>query len=166
MLLHWGIALLLVPMLFFGEELMEEDGGALLPSLHVSIGVTILVLSVLRLIWRVTHPAPPLPAGSPAWETTAAKVTHVLFYVLMIGLPLTGWLALPHFMAEEPGLAGVTAFGMSLPQLPDIGLPAKDLHEIGQKIGIGLLVLHVAAALKHQFVNRDNLMKRMMPHSR
>jgi cytochrome b561 len=155
----------MVPMLFLGEELMEveDGGGTLFPSMHVSIGVSILVLSLIRLAWRMGHAAPPLPATTASWEAALSRVTHVLFYVLMIGLPLTGWLALPHFLQEEPGLAGLTAFGFTLPTAPATGLPAGELHEIGGKIGIALLILHVAAVIKHHLMDGDGFMKRMLP---
>ncbi len=166
MYLHWLIAILMIPMLFFGEELMEvEDGdtGAFLPTIHVTVGVTILILSVLRLVWRVINPPPALPATMALWELSAAKLTHFLFYVLLIGLPLTGWLAFPHFAREE-GAIGFAVFGVwQLPNAPDMDLPFGDLHEIGNNVGIGLLILHVLAALKHHFINRDDILRRMLP---
>ena len=103
MSLHWFIAVLLIFMLFFGEDLIEEEDGfgAFGPSLHVSIGSTILVLSVLRMVWRLFNPPPAYPASMATWERTAAKVTHLFFYVLLIGMPLTGWLATPSSSAER-----------------------------------------------------------------
>ena len=89
-ILHWLTALLMIFMIFFGEELMEArsaeaattPAGTFLPSIHVSVGVTILVLTLLRLVWRLGHAAPPYPATMKGWELTPAKVTHRLFYVL------------------------------------------------------------------------------------
>ena len=169
MSLHWLIAALLIFMLFLGEELMEEEGGfrAFGPSLHVSIGSAILILSVFRLIWRLFNPPPAYPAGMAPWERMAAKATHVLFYVLLIGIPLTGWLATPKFLSEEVAVAGLTLFGaFPLPAAPSLGLPMKGLHEIGSNLGIVLLALHVLAALKHHFVNRDDVLRRMLPFGR
>ncbi len=166
--LHWLIAALLIFMLFFGEELMEaEDGGAFGPSLHVSIGSAILLLSVLRLVWRLFNPPPAYPAGMASWEQMAAKATHVLFYLLLIGIPLTGWLATPKFLSEEEAVAGLMLFGaFPLPGAPSLGLPMKGLHELGSNIGIALLVLHVLAALKHHFFNRDDTLRRILPFGR
>lgn len=162
-ILHWAIAILIVPMLLFGEELMEvEHGSILLPSVHASIGVTVLALSVARLAWRVLHLVPALPVGTSAWEILAVRVVHFLFYVLMIGLPITGWLAVPRFLAEEH-VPRIEAFGLELPIVPDIGLPVGAIHNLGGKIAIALIVLHVLAALKHHFVNRDNVLARMLP---
>ena len=165
MTLHWIVAILMVGMIFFGEALMEEDGGTFLPSIHVSIGITILVLSVLRLLWRIMNPPPPLPATMAKWEQSISKLTHVLFYVLMIGLPLTGWLAFPEFLREEANMMGITVFGLfGVPSAPNFGEAAKDIHEIGSNVAMILVILHVLAALKHQFVDRDGVLRRMLPH--
>lgn len=166
MSLHWLIAVLLILMLFLGGDLMkgEKAGSVLGPSLHVSIGSAILVLSVLRLAWRVFNPPPAYPASMAAWEQLAAKATHLLFYVLLIGMPLTGWLATPKFLSEEGANMGLTIFGaFPLPGAPNLGLPMKNIHELGSNIGIALLALHVLAALKHQFINRDGVLRRMLP---
>ncbi len=162
--LHWLVAILLIPMLLFGEELMGDDGGTFLPSIHISLGVSILVLSLLRLAWRMINPPPDLPATMAEWEKTAASATHILFYVLMIGLPLTGWLAFDNFLPRHPGMAGVTIFGLTqVPYAPDPGRLASNIHNLASKIGLALLGLHVLAAFKHQFYNRDGLLRRMLP---
>jgi cytochrome b561 len=166
MSLHWFIAAMLIFMLFFGEELMEAEEGSstLAPSLHVSIGSTILVLTVLRLAWRLFNPPPAYPASMAPWEQMAAKAMHLLFYVLLIGIPLTGWLAMPKFLSEEGGMTGITFFGaFPLPGAPNLGLPMKGLHELGSNLSIALLALHVLAALKHHFINRDDVLRRMLP---
>jgi cytochrome b561 len=92
----------------------------------------------------------------------ASTVTHLLFYVLLIGIPITGWLATPKFLSEEGITAGLTIFGaFPLPAAPSIGLPMKSIHELGSNLGIALLALHVLATLKHHFVNRDDVVRRM-----
>ena len=169
MSLHWLIAVLLIFMLFFGGDLMkgEKAGSFFGPSLHVSIGSAILVLSVLRLVWRLSNPPPAYPANIAPWEQMAAKATHLLFYVLLISLPLTGWLATPKFLSEEEAVAGLTLFGtFPLPGAPSLGLPMKGIHELGTNLGIALLALHVFAALKHHFFNRDDTLRRMLPFGR
>jgi cytochrome b561 len=168
MSLHWLIAVLLIFMLFFGEELMEaEDGGAFGPSLHVSIGSAILVLSVFRLIWRLINPPPAYSGSMAPWERIASTATHLLFYALLIGIPLTGWLATPKFLSEEGAMAGLTLFGaFPLPGAPNLGLPMKAIHNLGSNFGIALLALHVLAALKHQLINRDDVLRRMLPFRR
>ena len=164
--LHWLIAALMIFMLFFGEELMdtEEGGGTLAPSLHVSIGIAILVLSVLRLVWRLMNPPPAYPASMAPWEQMASKAMVLIFYVLLIGIPLTGWFAMPKFLSEEPAMTGITVFGaLPLPTAPGLGLPMKGIHELGSNLSIALVVLHVLAALKHHFINRDDILRRMLP---
>ena len=169
MSLHWLIAVLLIFMLFFGEDLIEEEDGfeAIGPSLHVSIGSAILLLSIVRLVWRLFNPPPGYPAGMATWERMAAKATHLIFYALLIGLPLTGWLATPKFLREEGAMMDLTIFGaFPLPEAPSLGLPMKDIHEIGANLGIALLALHVLAALKHHFITRDDVLLRMLPFRR
>jgi cytochrome b561 len=164
--LHWLIAALIIFMLFFGEELMEVKGGdgILAPSLHVSIGISILVLSILRLIWRLMNPPPAYPASMASWERFASKAVVVVFYVLLIGIPLTGWLAMPRFLSEEPAMAGIGVFGLfPLPSAPSLGLPMRGIHELGSNLTIAFLALHVLAALKHHFINRDEILRRMLP---
>ena len=92
--LHWLTAALVVFMLVFGEELIDatDNGSTFGPSLHISIGSAIFVLTILRLLWRVSHPPPSYPAGMAWWEKLAAKVTHLAFYVLLFVLPISGWL--------------------------------------------------------------------------
>ena len=87
--------------------------------------------------------------------------------MLLIGIPLTGWLATPKFLSEEEAMAGLTLFGaFPLPGAPSLGLPMKGIHEIGSNLGIALLALHVLAALKHHFINRDDVLRRMLPFRR
>jgi cytochrome b561 len=166
MTLHWLIALIMIPMLFFGEDLIRRQPDTFLPSIHVSAGITILLLSLARLGWRLMNPPPPLPLGTAAWEATVSKISHSLFYVLMIGLPLTGLLAIPHFVSQHPAMAGIQIFGLFT--VPQIEIPSSirwgGLHSLGGNIGIALLVLHVAAALKHQFWNGNGVLIRMLPH--
>jgi cytochrome b561 len=171
MILHWITAVLMIFMIVFGEDLMGEKGKAaeaaastFLPSLHVSIGVSILVLAVLRLLWRLVNPPPPYPATMKPWEVTLSKVTHGLFYVLMIGLPLTGWLAFAVFLKEVPAMSGVSVFGLfPVPAAPQLGELAKGAHGLGSNVAMALVILHVLAALKHQFIDGDGIFRRMLP---
>jgi len=133
---------------------------------HKSFGIVVLLLSVLRLVWRLTHKPPALPAGMKTWEIWAAKLAHIGFYVLMIGVPLLGWAMvsaspLPienklFFLIPLPDLPGVTASKDATERL-------KDFHELGAKLILVLFVLHVGAALKHHFVAKDGILARMIP---
>ena len=93
--LHWLIAFAIIAMLIIGWTMTnigkDNPWRFGLFQWHKSIGITILLLSLIRLVWRLTHTAPPLPEHMPAWEKFAAKATHWFFYVLIIGMPLAGW---------------------------------------------------------------------------
>lgn len=129
--------------------------------LHKMIGVTLLVLALARLLWRVTHPAPPLPASMPAWERCAAHASHWALYVLMIVVPLSGYL-----MSSAFGFSTVY-FGLRLPDLlernRELGDTLKAVHFFLNKTLLALIALHFAAALKHHFFDRDDVLRRMLP---
>jgi cytochrome b561 len=172
-LLHWTIAALVVTNIVLGLQAEDLKGLALFNLLqwHKSFGVTVLVLSVARLAWRLVNPPPPYPAHMPAWEKAAAAATHWGFYILMIGLPLTGWILVSASPLNIP-----TLLYKAIPW-PFIG-PVHDLP-LGQRKGVEdlmgevhetlaramalLLILHVAAALKHHFRDRDLVFWRMAP---
>lgn len=162
--LHWLIAILMITMLFLGEDMIRHATGTFYPSLHASLGVSILVLSVIRLWWRISHKPPALPSTMKKWEVGLSHITHILFYVLMIGLPLSGLMSFTSESARETILTGTSVFGVfPVPALPNIGGIGGVIHGLGAKLGQILVVLHVLAALKHQFIDKDNLLKRMSP---
>ena len=172
-LLHWIIALSIITLLAMGAVMVRlTPGGSLqfnVYQLHKSLGITVLVLSLLRLAWRLFNPSPPLPANLDPWERALARVTHVGFYVLMIALPFSGWMMVSASVWNIP----TVIFGaFTLPHLPVLGgLQYKKqveeaLKEVHEALAIGmfvLLMLHVAGALKHQFVLRDDTLARMLP---
>lgn len=165
--LHWAIAGFVVWNILLGWSMEDlpptERFGAF--QLHKSIGLTVLTLSLIRLGWRLANPAPPLPRHMAGWERVLARGTHVLFYVLIIGIPLGGWAAVSASPYNIPTLVwGVIPW-------PDLPLP--DDKALSERIGgahgaavwlaIATLVLHVAGALKHQFLDRDQVLWRMLP---
>lgn len=162
--LHWIIATLLVIQVALGkiaEELPLGLEKLALLTRHKSVGITILALAVIRLAWRLIDRPPP-PPPMPRWQFIASRTTHAAFYVLLFAMPLTGWL-----MSSAANFP-VSWFGLA--QLPDLVAPdpaLKDLleevHETLAKILIALAILHVVAALKHQFIDRDGLLMRMLP---
>lgn len=172
-LLHWIIALSIITLLAMGAVMVRlTPGGSLqfnVYQLHKSLGITVLVLSLLRLAWRLFNPPPPLPANLDPWERALARVTHVGFYVLMIALPFSGWMMVSASVWNIP----TVIFGaFTLPHLPVLGdlqnkKPVEEaLKEVHEALAIGmfvLLMLHVAGALKHQFVLRDDTLARMLP---
>ena len=165
MSLHWLIAVLMVFLLVFGEDLIDQENGIQLgPTLHVSLGIAILALTVVRLAWRMVNPPPAYPAGMAWWEKLAAKITHLLFYVLLIVIPISGWLAIPGFLEDEYIGENLSIFGL-FPLLiaPNIDPSMDDVHELTSNITIVLLLMHVLAALKHHFINRDDVLRRILP---
>lgn len=171
--LHWVIALLLIGQIAGGFIMADLPDGSPLKfqafQLHKSFGVTVLLLTMLRLGWRLGHKPPPLPAAMPGWEQAAARATHVAFYVLLIVLPLLGWL----FVSATPFQVPTFLFGVvPIPHFPGFEAVADrkavaaqfmGLHELAAFLMIGLATLHVAAALKHHFINRDRVLARMLP---
>jgi cytochrome b561 len=166
MALHWLIALLIIFMLVFGGDLMNRRNPDIFnASVHASIGATILLLSLIRLLWRMRKPPPPLPETMRPWEIALSKATHVIFYVMMIGLPISGWLAFSDTVMKHPGFAGTSFFGfLPVVQVPSaVGLPFDGIHSLGSNLMIALISLHVLAAFKHQLIDKDNLLRRMAP---
>lgn len=172
--LHWLIAVLIglnVALGLLAESLPDDWIRPAIDS-HKSIGLTVLGLVALRILWRVTHAPPPLPHYA-GWEKTASHLTHFALYVVIVGLPLTGWMHNSAFKAaaDHP----LTLYG--LVEVPRIGWivkiaqPDKDLlhgvffgwHASFAWALYGLFALHIAGALKHHWVDRHRELQRMWP---
>jgi cytochrome b561 len=178
MTLHWLIAALLIANILIAWYFNTLTG---LPKiapvqLHKSIGITVLLLSLLRLIWRFVAPPPPMLRSLANWERWAANAVYVLFYVVMIGMPLSGWA-----MTSASRLIQVypiTLYGWihwpaigPLTTLPPVQMKSaheafETTHGLLAKLAYALIVLHVAAALRHQFIKRDAVVWRMVPFIR
>jgi len=163
--LHWSIALLIIGLVIVGltmDELPNSPDKVKLYALHKSTGLTVLVLVLLRLIWRLVDPRPPYPATMPAWQKKVSNLSHGLLYVLMLSQPLSGWLynSASNFPLQWFRLFKVPALSGPDPELKSLALA---IHEIGFYVLGVLFALHVAAALKHHFVDRDATLARMTP---
>jgi cytochrome b561 len=166
--LHWLIAIALIGSFSLGlymHELPLSPQKLKFYSWHKWAGVTIFMFVVLRLAWRLTHRPPQLPAGMPLWQRQVAEATHVLLYFFMFAVPLTGWL-----MSSAKGFQTVW-FGV-LP-LPDLLEKDQDLGDLLQQVHMllnfgmaALVVAHLGAALKHHFLDRDDVLGRMIPFLR
>jgi cytochrome b561 len=171
--LHWAIAALIVTNFLIGLRFDELKGLQLFSLLqwHKSFGVTVLILSVLRLAWRLTHPPPPYPQHMPAWEKAAARVSHWGFYILMLVIPLTGWIVVSASPTNIPTLLYKTipwphigwVHGLSMPERKSLGHTVVEVHGALAWGAVTLLVIHVLAALRHQFLARDDVLWRMLP---
>lgn len=171
--LHWLIALAIVGMILGGWYMGDLPDGApgqyFLYQMHKSIGITILLLTVARIIWRVMNPPPPLPEDMNALEKTGSHLVHLGFYGLMIAMPLTGWLY--SSVSVKLDVPTVLYGAISWPDVPFVGGLKTEaasgvvnfIHSKLAWVAIGLLVLHVAGALKHEISAEDGVLKRMIP---
>lgn len=157
-ILHWVIALLIIFLLFPGGDFMSvrrgEDLSGWQPTAHASLGSLVLLLTLVRILWRARHKPAPHVLPLPRWQSIASETVHGLFYVLMLALPLTGLFALQNFGAERLNPEAVTFFKtFSLYGLPNFGHWTEEVHEIAGTATKALLALHVLAALKQQFLD-------------
>jgi cytochrome b561 len=163
--LHWLIVLAIVAAATVGwymAGLSFSPQKLKLYSWHKWIGVTIFLLAIARVLWRLTHPAPALPPAMPRWQRGAALATHVALYVLVLIIPLSGWLM--------SSALGVKTVYLGLIPLPDLLAKNKELGEALKSVHVALnwalaavVLVHAGAALKHHFVERDDVLHRMFP---
>ena len=173
--LHWVIVALVITQ-YVLASLAEQAGAAKAAhpaaalvqfqwlARHKSVGLTIFALAIVRLVWRAFSPPPSLPVTMPHWQVVAAKFSHYTFYVLLFAMPLTGLVM--SAAANYP----VSYFGWFT--LPDLVAPDEGLRDLMEKVHwtlfyilVALASLHVAAALKHHFIDRDDVLRRMLPWS-
>jgi len=158
---HWTIAALVIANLAIGIFHDALPGGSM--PVHKSIGLTVLALTAARIAWRLGHRPPPLPAATPGWERGAAHATHWLLYILMVAMPVTGWMMVSGSTTRRP----LDWFGLfDLPYLPvgpQAGGIGHDGHALLGWLMLALVALHVAAALRHRLILRDGMLARMAP---
>ncbi|MCH4271939.1 cytochrome b [Kerstersia gyiorum] len=164
-LLHWLIALLMPGILalgFYMQDLPFSPGKLQLYSWHKWLGVTVFLLALVRLGYRLGHPPPALPAHMNRLERLAAHGGHLALYALMLSIPLSGWL-----MSSAKGVQTVWFGVLPLPDLlardRALGDTLAQVHAFLNFAFLGMLLLHTLAALKHQFIDKDGLLARMLP---
>jgi cytochrome b561 len=166
--LHWIIVILIITQFVLASRANSlPRGPALIEAWgwHKSVGMTIFMLAVVRLLWRWMNPVPDLTAETRPWERVLAKVSHVLLYTLIFAVPLTGWLMSsaknfpvswfhlfqwPNLVAPDP------AFSRSM----------ESAHKLLIAVLVVVALLHIAGALKHHFIDRNDVLKRMLPFGR
>jgi len=162
--LHWLIVILIINQWVIAQRAEELKGLAKLEVLawHKSFGMTILMLAIVRLVWRWMNPVPDLTAETKPWERVLAKVSHFLLYALIFAMPLTGW------MMSSARNFPVSWFKVL--QFPDLVAPSdqtfqlmQDLHHLLFSVLVTVALLHIAGALKHHFIDKNDVLKRMLP---
>ena len=151
-LLHWVIALCVIAAIPMGIAMLRVGSGPLqnqLFDLHRSFGALILGLMALRIIWRLFHKPPPLDIELAPAQRFAAEATHILLYVLLLAIPIGGWIGTNMYPAQ------ISVFGL-------FTLPALIHGWAGFAVG-GLVLMHIGAALHHHFIRKDGLLNRMLP---
>lgn len=163
--LHWLLALALIGQGIFGLYMVTMENSPQkieFYNLHKSVGLTILLLVLLRLLWRWRHPAPPLPDHMPGWEKLAARTSHVLLYILMLAMPATGLMI--GFASGLPTVIyGLFNLPSPIPANEDLMHSMSAIHFYLAAALLLVVLVHAAAALRHHFVLKDDVLRRMLP---
>lgn len=165
---HWVIAVLIIGLLAVGlymSDLPPDPFKFQLYGMHKAFGITVLGLAVLRLLWRFSAVVPASLPHHAQWEKFLARAAHYALYALMIAIPLSGW------AMSSAGGHPVSFFGLfEIPPLvgknPELGHDLAELHETLAWTLMGVLALHIAGAIKHHFVDKDETLRRMLPSCR
>ncbi|MDD4930137.1 MAG: cytochrome b [Gallionella sp.] len=165
MTLHWLMALLILvvfPLGLYMHDLKLSPLKLELYSYHKWTGISLLLLAAFRILWRSAHTPPPLPATLPHWQQLASGAVHALLYLLLLTIPMTGWLM--------SSARGITTVWFGLLPLPDLIGRDKALGQllgaVHENLNYALLLLvlvHTGAALKHRYIDKDQLLSRMLP---
>ena len=163
--LHWLIAAVILGTFLLGQIMTDmalSPAKLKLYSYHTWIGVTIFLLVLARLAWRLAHRPPPPPASMPAWQHSAAGIAHFFLYAMTLAIPVSGWL-----FSSASGFQVVYLGLLPIPDLiaknKDMAAQLQQLHEALNWLMVLVVALHVAAALKHHLVDRDDVLSRMLP---
>jgi cytochrome b561 len=169
MLLHWLVAILIIAAFFLGLTMVDIKGFSptklKYSSWHKWMGVTVLLLAAVRILWRKANVPPPHPAGMPQWQVLAADYMHYALYFFMFAVPVSGYL--------YTTAANVPVVYLGLWQIPALFEGTPELKELFKPIHYWLnmamaaaVLAHAGAALKHHFIDRDDVLKRMLPSLR
>ncbi len=173
--LHWLMAVWILAAYVIIIYLTWDHVEGIVPGLnyHKVVGFTILLPLVIRFVWRLFNPAPPLPATLPRWQVLASRISHGALYVLMLLMPITGYLGngggvdygvfqIPAFMRTDMATRLFDALGITMQQW-DVFFDTIHYGIVGPYVLSTLIVLHAGAALWHHFVQKDDVLRRMLP---
>lgn len=166
--LHWLMALLIIGLFALGQymsDLSMSPRKLQLYSWHKWVGVTVFMLLLVRVGWRITHQPPALPEQMSKLQRIASHVGHTALYLLMIAIPISGWL-----MSSAKGYQTVWFGVLPIPDVlgkdKQLGDALAELHGALNGLLMFIVVIHVLAALKHHFIDRDNILRRILPSSK
>lgn len=162
---HWLIALLVIIMLIVGISMGYLPKGVKPPiyNLHKSIGLTVLILMILRLIWRLSNPIPRFPETTPSWQVFAARLSHRWLYFIIIIMPLSGWI-MSTAAGHPPDFWWIVKIDFPfIPLSKPLASFFSKVHLILAWIIIVSLIIHVLGAMKHWLINKDHVLQRMLP---
>lgn len=162
---HWLTVILLVAVYALielkGIFVKGSEPRELMKHWHFMLGLFVLLVAMLRIVWRIRFSAPPITPNPPAWMMVLAKLMHLALYVFLLGMPLLGWAVLS--AAGKP----IPFFGLDLPPLLEANKATagqlKELHELLGKVGYVLIGGHAVAGLYHHFIVKDDTLVRMLP---
>lgn len=163
--LHWLIAILMIGN-FIGAQVAEglgEEAEHFIMGNHKAFGIIVLLLTVVRIAWRLGHRPPPLDSHLKMWEKGLAHATHALFYIMMLALPITGWM----MTSAHPKAPPISIFGLfDFPKLPILGDKmlggiGHEGHEIMGTLLLVTVALHILGALKHSIIDKRPSLSRM-----
>tara|TARA_B100001939_G_scaffold347487_1_gene369241 strand:- start:583 stop:1161 length:579 start_codon:yes stop_codon:yes gene_type:complete len=168
---HWIMALLIVGLWLAGDYMHglpattpeERDYKFGIYALHKSLGIIALLFILFRMYWRLSNPVPRLPESMRVWEKYLAHGVHLLLYVLMLAMPLSGWFMSTTYNGQPVDVFGLFQMPVLLGKDHEMHEFFEELHEISAKLLLLAFVLHVFAALYHHFIKKDNVLIRMSP---
>lgn len=162
--LHWIAFLMIATLLIVGFIMgdLEKPFRFTVYNIHKLTGLTVLILMLFRVFWTLTNPRLSYPNTIPSWQIMAAKSIHILLYVLAIAMPLSGWI-MSTAAGHNPNLFGLALRFPFIAESKALAKFASNTHEIIAWVIIVTVSLHILAALKHYFINKDNILQRMLP---
>lgn len=164
---HWTVVLLVLTQVYsiIHVSLLPEHSplaGFLIGTLHKSIGILVLIFAFFGYFWRLLNVHPSFPPSMPVWEILSARLAHMLLYLCLFVMPISG-LLMSTADGRPPSFFGLYQLPQFIEKNPAMANYFFNVHRYTAILLIGLVVLHTLAALKHHFINKDSVLKRMLP---